>query len=131
MKGHIMDTVSRHDEARNDSALAASGRACRVAAISAAAVAAAFALSGTLPAEPTIAKQASITPAPQPDPYELIVDALLVPALEGSGVPLRWVDPRVASRCGPHTSVRVNHETLTTGALVPRKPFELEWLSDG
>ncbi|HEY6241404.1 MAG TPA: hypothetical protein VIW78_11270, partial [Burkholderiales bacterium] len=46
-------------------------------------------------------------------------------------VPLRWVDPRPASLCGPHTAVRVNGEPLRAGILVPDAPFELEWQADG
>jgi hypothetical protein len=65
------------------------------------------------------------------DPSRFILNALLVPALDADAVPLRWVDPRPALRCGPHTTVRVNREPLLAGALVPDTPFELEWQADG
>ena len=65
------------------------------------------------------------------DPSRFILNALLVPALDGDAVPLRWVDPRPALRCGPDTTVRVNREPLLAGALVPDRPFELEWQTDG
>jgi hypothetical protein len=79
------------------------------------------------PGEPPIA-------APPPaawDPSRFMLNALLVPALDGDAVPLRWVDPRPASLCGPDTAVRVNGEPLRAGALVPDAPFELEWQADG
>jgi hypothetical protein len=60
-----------------------------------------------------------------------MLNALLVPALDADAVPLRWVDPRSALRCGPNTTVRVNGEPLVAGSLVPEKPFELEWQADG
>jgi hypothetical protein len=65
------------------------------------------------------------------NPSRFILNALLVPALDADAVPLRWVDPRPALRCGPHTTVRVNREPLLAGALVPDTPFELEWQADG
>ena len=65
------------------------------------------------------------------DPSRFILNALLVPALDADAVPLRWVDPRPRLRCGPDTTVRVNHEPLLAGALVPDRPFELEWQADG
>jgi hypothetical protein len=65
------------------------------------------------------------------DPSRFILNALLVPALDGDAVPLRWVDPRRASLCGSDTLVRVNREPLRAGALVPDMPFELEWRTDG
>ena len=68
---------------------------------------------------------------PALDPSRFILNALLVPALDGDAVPLRWVDPRPALRCGPDTTVRVNREPLLAGALVPDRPFELEWQTDG
>jgi len=65
------------------------------------------------------------------DPSRFILNALLVPTLDGDAVPLRWVDPRPPSRCGPDTEVRVNHQPLVGGAIVPDTPFELEWQADG
>jgi hypothetical protein len=64
-------------------------------------------------------------------PSRFILNALLVPALDGDPVPLRWVDPRPASRCGPNTTVQVNRAPLLAGALVPDTPFELDWQMDG
>lgn len=52
------------------------------------------------------------------DPSRFILNALLVPALDGDAVPLRWVDPRPALRCGPDTTMRVNREPLLAGAFV-------------
>jgi hypothetical protein len=66
-----------------------------------------------------------------PDAVRSILDALLVPALDRDAVPLRWVDPRPALRCGPNTEVRVNRQVLLAGALVPDTPFELDWQADG
>ena len=79
------------------------------------------------PGEPPIAA----APARALDPSRFILNALLVPALDGDAVPLRWVDPRPASLCGPDTAVRVNGEPLRAGALVPDTPFELDWQADG
>jgi hypothetical protein len=78
------------------------------------------------PGQPPIAASA---PAAL-DPSRFILNALLVPALDGEAVPLRWVDPRPALRCGPGTVVRVNGMPLRPGALVPDAPFELEWWTD-
>jgi len=80
------------------------------------------------PSRPSTAAIAQ--PKPQ-DTSRFILNALLVPALDGDAVPLRWVDPRPALRCGPHTTVRVNGVPLLEGDLVPDAPFELEWLADG
>jgi hypothetical protein len=82
---------------------------------------------GARPSQPPLA----VAPPAALDPSRFILNALLAPALDGDAVPLRWVDPRPASRCGPDTSVRVNREPLLAGALVPDRPFELEWQSDG
>ena len=84
--------------------------------------------AGSVPAiEPPLTVAA---PAP-PDPARFLLHALLVPALDGDALPLRWVDPRPASGCGPHTTVHVNGEPLVAGALVPVKAFDLEWQADG
>lgn len=72
-----------------------------------------------------------VGPSAPPDPSRFVLNALLVPALDGDAVPLRWVDPRPALQCGPDTTVRVNREPLAAGALVPDTPFELEWVADG
>lgn len=65
------------------------------------------------------------------DPSRFILNALLVPALDSDAMPLRWVDPRPALGCGPNTTVRVNRQPLVPGALVPDRPFELEWQTNG
>jgi len=65
------------------------------------------------------------------DSSRFILNALLVPALDIDVMPLRWVDPRPASLCGPNTTLRINGEPLLAGALVPNTPFELEWQADG
>ena len=65
------------------------------------------------------------------DPSKLMLNALLVPALDRDVQPLRWVDPRPALHCEPDTRVLVNGEPLVPGALVPDTPFEFEWRTDG
>ena len=82
---------------------------------------------GARPGRPPIAA----APPAALDPSRFILNALLVPALDGDAVPLRWVDPRPTMQCGPNTTVRVNREPLLAGALVPDMPFELEWQTDG
>jgi len=82
----------------------------------------------TQPSRPPIAA----APRAALDPSRFILNALLVPVLDGDAVPLRWVDPRPALGCGPDTTVRVNREPLLAGALVPEdRPLELEWQTDG
>jgi hypothetical protein len=70
-------------------------------------------------------------PAATFDPSRFILNALLVPALDSDAMPLRWVDPRPALACGPNTTVRVNRKPLVHGELVPDRPFELEWQTNG
>jgi hypothetical protein len=82
---------------------------------------------GQQPSQPALAAAA---PAAL-EPSRFILNALLVPALDSDAVPLRWVDPRPAMRCGPETAVRANHEPLLAGTLVPDLPFEVEWQTDG
>ena len=65
------------------------------------------------------------------NPERFILNALLVPALDGDAVPLRWVDPRRAMRCGPNSRLHVNGKPLIAGTLVPNRPFELEWQTNG
>jgi hemoglobin-like flavoprotein len=74
---------------------------------------------------------AAAAPPAGTDHSRFILNALLVPALDSDALPLRWVDPRAASLCGPNTTVRVNGEPLSAGALVPNAPFELEWHANG
>jgi hypothetical protein len=64
------------------------------------------------------------------DPARFMLNALLVPALDGEALPLRWVDPRPALHCRSGADVRVNGAPLVPGTLVPDKPFELEWHAD-
>ncbi len=65
------------------------------------------------------------------DSSRFLLNALLAPAIDTDAVPLRWVDPRQAMGCGPHTTAQVNGMAITPGATVPDAPFELEWHSDG
>jgi len=76
-------------------------------------LAAAIALGGMVSATSANAGRSQlgpVAPAAQAalDPSPFILNALLVPALDGDAVPLRWVDPRPALRCGPGSVVRVN-----------------------
>ena len=66
-------------------------------------------------------------------PYasRLLLNALLLPALQLEAMPLRWVDPRPALGCGPDSEVRVNGAPLVAGAPVSDPPIKLEWQSDG
>ena len=70
-------------------------------------------------------------PSAASDAVPFILDALLMRAIDGDAVPLRWVDPRPLLRCGPNTAVLVNRGPLAPGARVPDLPFEVEWLTDG
>jgi hypothetical protein len=99
---------------------------------------AAVALTAVLSAVTLLAFSSRPSPVPTAraappafDPSRFILNALLVPALDGDAVPLRWVDPRTSSHCGPATEVRVNQQPLVAGALVPDAPFEVEWQIDG
>jgi len=67
------------------------------------------------------------TPIAALDVSPFVLNAFLVPALDSDALPLRWTDPRPPSRCGSATTVSVNGEPLVAGALVPDKPFQLEW----
>jgi hypothetical protein len=64
------------------------------------------------------------------DTSRFILNGLLAPALDPEALPLRWIDPRSAARCGPGTVVRVNGMPLRPGHLVPDAPFALEWWAD-
>ena len=74
---------------------------------------------------------AAAAPDASPHASRFLLNALLVPALDADAVPFRWVDPRPALGCGPDSAVRVDGAPLVAGALVPERPFELEWQSDG
>jgi hypothetical protein len=99
----------------------------------AAAIALTAILGATVLADP-------VRPSPPPsvaasaaafEPTRFLLNALLLPALDIDAVPLRWVNPRSRSDCGPATEVLVNHRPLVAGALVPDTPFELAWRADG
>lgn len=63
------------------------------------------------------------------DPSPFLLNALLVPAIDADAVPLRWVDPRPASLCGPDTKVLVDRKPLVAGELVPAA-FTFDWHAD-
>src|SRR4051794_28224489 len=98
MKGHIVNSVSPQLEAQYEGARASNGQMYAVGLVTAAAVAAAFGLSMVLPANDAGAGPASIKSAPAPEPYHLIVETLLAPAIQVGAVPLRWMDSRAALR---------------------------------
>ena len=60
------------------------------------------------------------TPATS-DSSRFIRNALLVPVRDINALPLRWVAPQPASRCGADTTVRVNGEPLYAEADNPVK----------
>ena len=95
-------------------------------------LAAALGLGAMVSATSARAGRAQLAPAAHAafDPSRFILNALLAPALDAEAVPLRWVDPRPALRCGPGTVVRVDGMPLRPGALVPVAPFELDWWTD-
>lgn len=129
-----MSLASTYRMPFDDAAATMTRRVFPVGLISAAAVAAAFALS-TAPAGgrahgPRV-QQPAIAATHAPDPYALVVDALLVPLLETDDAPPRWGDPRIASRCGRLSSVTVNGRAVISGERVPEGPFRLEWLANG
>lgn len=64
------------------------------------------------------------------DAPRLLLHALLTPTINAEAMPLRWVDPRRAMRCGPHAFIQVNGVALEPGTPVPDTPFEVEWHSD-
>lgn len=98
------------------------GRAGFVAAIVLIAVLGAAALLATC-SRPTPTPELHAEPQ-HFDPSRFILNALLVPALDGDAMPLRWVDPRAPALCGPDTNVRVDDEPLAAGALVLLAPTE-------
>jgi hypothetical protein len=103
-----------------------------VTAITLVAVLAALVSMATGPeASPPLATPIAAAAPERFDPSRFILNALLAPALDDDAVPLRWVDPRPRSGCGPATEVRVNHAPLVAGALVPVVPFDIEWQADG
>jgi hypothetical protein len=128
-----MDRVGQDAKTLGDVGRGAIGNARAVFLVAALGLVAAVWLSITptpgavRPSRPPIA---AVSPAAL-DPSRFILNALLVPALDGDAVPLRWVDPRPALRCGPDAMVRVNGAPLVAGALVPDAPFEVEWQADG
>jgi len=66
-----------------------------------------------------------------PDPSEVLIAALLLPAFEHNSVPLRWTEPRALMGCGPGSEVRVDREPLRPGTEVPVVPFILDWDARG
>jgi hypothetical protein len=126
-----MNSASRYRAPQHDPQAFVTHHGYWVGLVSALAIAVAFGLSLALPPQDVLAGRAALPAAPVPDPYRVIVEALLAPTLEVDGAPLRWVDPRARLRCGPHTALRVNHQPLYSGALVPDSPFRIEWHADG
>jgi len=126
-----MNSVNTNDKASDDVAGGTiEKRVIQLAGLGlAATVGFAFYLSAD-PARSSRLPVAAAAPAAV-DSSRFMLNALLVPALDIDVQPLRWVDPRPASLCGPHTTVRVNGEPLLAGALVPNTPFELEWQANG
>jgi hypothetical protein len=127
-----MNRVNTYDKAPDDAARGTIGRT-RVVQLAVLGLAAAVGLAIYFTADPARSSRLPVTaeaPAAM-DSSRFILNALLVPALDSDALPLRWVDPRPASRCGPNTTLRVNGEPLLAGALVPNTPFELEWQADG
>ena len=127
-----MNSVNTYNQVPDDVAgeFAAHGRVVQLVGLG---FAAALGLAIYLMADPARSSRlpvAAAAPAAT-DSSRFILNALLVPALDNDVVPLRWVDPRPASLCGPHTTLRVNGEPLLAGALVPNTPFELEWQANG
>jgi hypothetical protein len=129
-----MDSNSRYDDHADDDN-AFTRRAWLVNAVSAAAIVFAVgvgsAVNGIVGARSAIKVQSPADPDRTLDAYDLIADALLAPALADASVPLRWVDPRVASQCGRYTSITVNNRELVPGAAVPDGRFDIAWYSDG
>jgi hypothetical protein len=124
---HTLYGAHRHEQLRGY-VEQGTGHTAVVCAVAAVALAAAFGLAVMLPAGSAAPARLPTAGASEAtEPSRLILNAMLVPALDGDALPLRWVDPRPILRCGPDTSVRVNHEPLVAGALVPDMPFELEW----
>jgi hypothetical protein len=130
-----MERTSLHNQRRNDGELGLIGRTWLVSLVGAGAITFAVAVGsgvqGVIAAKSRVTERPAVARVKTVDSYELILDALLAPALANASVPLRWVDPRVALRCGRHTSVRVNNRALIAGQLVPDGQFEVEWYSDG
>ncbi|MES2958629.1 MAG: hypothetical protein V4792_10595 [Pseudomonadota bacterium] len=120
------EPISRADDGR---AASASGLFGLVAATAVVAVLAATVMLATAsdsrPPPTASAAQAAL------DPARFMLNALIVPALDSDAVPLRWVDPRSASLCGPATTVHLNRKPLVAGSVVPATSFELEWHADG
>lgn len=94
-----------------------------------------FAIPPTAGKAPVSQASRTLVPAPAQtialNPARLILNALLVPALDVDAMPLRWVDPRPLLTCGPGTIVRIDGKPLRAGARVPDVPFEMEWQAHG
>ena len=129
---HIMYYVHQHGKTPAEAARGTIGRTRVFRLVAALGLAITLGLSIMPTADSARASRPPIAAAAPAsvDPSRFILNALLVPALDADAVPLRWVDPRPALRCGPDTTVRVNGERLVAGELVPDGPFELQWQSD-
>ena len=126
-----MNRVNTYDKAPDD--VAGGTIHTRVVQLTALGLAVAVGLAIYLTSDTARSSRLPVTAAAPAamDSSRFILNAFLVPALDIDALPLRWVDPRPASRCGPNTTLRVNGEPLLAGALVPNMPFELEWQADG
>jgi hypothetical protein len=127
-----MNRVNTYDKAPDDAARGTINRT-RVVQLAALGLAAAVGLAVYLTANTARSSRLPVSAAAPAamDSSRFILNALLAPALDSDALPLRWVDPRPALRCGPNTTLRVNGEPLLAGALVPNTSFELEWQADG
>ena len=130
-----MDRMFQRTEYPDNAELGVMGRRWLVSLISAGAVAFAVAVgsgvNSMIASKGAVTGQTALARVNVTDSNELILDALLAPALADPSVPLRWVDPRVALRCGRYTSVTGNNRALVAGQLVPDGQFDVEWYSDG
>ena len=127
-----MDHMHNREQTPEDVALRTIGHKGIAGFFAALAFAAVLLLSGIQTAGGTRSVEPPADAAPvASDSTRFILNALLVPALDDDALPLRFADPRPIAQCGPHTGVRVNGKPLVAGALVPDKPFELEWLMNG
>ena len=130
---HFVYRLNQVDQTRREAGHEPIHPILAVCLFSALGLTAAFGLTMLTPPldEPRVEKSAVTTAPAGPNAHRVILNALLVPALDADALPLRWVDPRPAMACGSGTTVRVNGAPLVAGALVPDTPFELAWHADG
>ncbi|MET0508749.1 MAG: hypothetical protein ABWZ78_11325 [Burkholderiaceae bacterium] len=95
-----------------------------------------------------MAPSASPSPSPSPSPSaspsssparaagqapldhdRFLLNALLVPAIDGESEPPRWVDPRPRLACGRGSDVRVDGHRLRPGEAMPVGRFVLDWVA--